>query len=118
LAGYAALAAIDHRDPASGADDDFAKAMEEIDLWDLGTLDMWKSKAVEIMREPRNRHAVERIAARLLRDRHIDGQLFDVLLSWADGEIDDAGLAAFEAMARDVAAREDEVISIRRPRTA
>lgn len=53
------------------------------------------------------------VPGRQLRDRNIDGPLFDTLLSWADGEIDDDGLAAFEAMAAGGAAVEGEVISIR-----
>jgi hypothetical protein len=99
LAGYAALAAAGLTEPEAGCDDDFEKAQDALDLWEMGAIEQWKSRAVEIMRQPENLRAVDLLAERLVRDRQMDGQLFAVLLSWADGEIDDEGLAQYEAMA-------------------
>jgi hypothetical protein len=51
----------------------------------MAPIDDWKSRAVEVMRQPDNVRAVEILSARLERDGCIDGQLFDVVLSSGGG---------------------------------
>jgi ATP-dependent Zn protease len=66
LAGYAALVAIDAPNAASGCDDDFDDAQEALERWQLGSVDGWKGRTIEMMRRPENVKAVGLVASKLL----------------------------------------------------
>jgi hypothetical protein len=97
--GYAALLVASHSEETSeaGADGDFEQAQAMIDFWGLAPLAEWKQRAVDLLVEPRNLHAVRAIAERLVADRHIEGDVLPVLLEHADGECSDEDLERFLA---------------------
>ena len=98
LAGYAALVAAgySHEVAMKGADSDMEKAEDLIESWGLQPdLAYWLDQAIEMMREPRNMAAVERVAAELEQRRTIDAQLADVLVDLSDGETTPAEFATF-----------------------
>jgi hypothetical protein len=98
-AGYAALivAGYSEADARRGADEDFAKAEDLIERWQLGTQAEWLARAVEFMRQPANVRAVEMLADRLLEHRRLNEEYADNLISLADGEWTKEEWEAWEA---------------------
>jgi len=97
LAGYAALTAIGASNADSGCGDDFRSAQEALERWKLGSLDEWKRRAVEMMRQPENVKAVELVASKLLAHGRLDECHVYVLVEVADGNMTPAELARFES---------------------
>jgi ATP-dependent Zn protease len=87
--GYAALMAAGHDEESAkeGADRDFAKAEGLIARFLSGDLTEWMARAVAMMREPRNVNAVTVVSDWLLREKTLDGDVIDLLVDLADGEI-------------------------------
>lgn len=79
-AGYAAML-------AAGYPEEQAIELCESDFVEAGhRLEVGKRKAVELMRRPENRLAVERVAEELLHRKRLDGDHILVLIDVADGE--------------------------------
>ncbi|MCC7193920.1 MAG: hypothetical protein IT356_00010 [Gemmatimonadaceae bacterium] len=98
-AGFAALVAAGHSTQVAeiGCDDDFKKAVAIIEFWDLGNLDTWKARAVDLMQRPENVRAVALIADQLLARERVDADHVQVLVDVADGETTVEELAQYLA---------------------
>lgn len=93
LAGYAAMIAAGYSEveAEAGADDDFEHAERLIADWlPEASLPRSKQRAVELMAESANRNAVAFVVEELLIRGTIDGQLLDLMLGYADGDITEA----------------------------
>lgn len=90
--GYAAMVAagVDHAVALGGTGDDFEQAQYLIDFWGLnGTLDAWRARAVELMRQPQNVAAIALLANHLLEHKRLDGDYVEAVVELSDGEITD-----------------------------
>jgi hypothetical protein len=96
LAGWAAVRAGGIGNPAQGCAQDFVRASELLQAWKLGSLKRWKRRALAIMRRPENMRAVALVAEKLQTYSRVDGQLFDLIVMRADGEIAPAYFASWE----------------------
>lgn len=98
-AGYAALVAVgvDQDTAMLGADDDFEHATHLIDFWALqGNLHSWRGEAVDFMRDPANRAAVQRVADELMAVKTLDMDDVEILVEIGDGEMTEAEYADFK----------------------
>jgi ATP-dependent Zn protease len=87
-AGYAALIAAGYSeaDATQGCGSDFDKAAGNA----YTTLEAAKTRAVELMREPKNIAAVQRVADELLRKNTLEPDEVAILIEIADGESSEA----------------------------
>jgi len=94
-AGYAALLAAGYPQEVAehGAWGDFEQAEQLIEYWGIGTPEEWRAKSVEFMARPENVAAVRRLADGLMQYKTIDGQLIDLFIAVADGEITEYDLS-------------------------
>lgn len=83
-AGYAACATAGMDDAREGCNDDFEKAEKIITGWNLDPLEEYLKKAVDLMRRPKNRRAVHRLANELLEHGIVDGQYVEAIIYVAD----------------------------------
>jgi hypothetical protein len=91
-AGYAAcvVAGFGEERASEGCGNDFDKAQDLIDFWQMGSLTDWQTKAVEFMSRPENVRAVDILAAHLLKHTTLEAEYLSVLISVADGETTEA----------------------------
>ncbi len=86
LGGYAACIAAGV--PAKGCNTDFNDANWLLMQWDLGSLDDWKSRAVEMMRLPSNKAAVRLVVERLIEAGEIEFDAVKACVVQADGDVE------------------------------
>jgi hypothetical protein len=99
-AGYAALAAtgVDESTARLGADSDFDRAIHLIEFWGLeGNLETWCQKAKELMGQPENLAAVQRVADELVRVRTVEFEDIDILVDITDGLATEDDYVRFKA---------------------
>lgn len=88
-AGYAACRALGHTEDEArhGCWDDFSKAEDLIQFWELGALDDWLQKALEFCVIPENTAAIRRVADGLMEHKTLGAGYVDLLVDLSDGKI-------------------------------
>jgi hypothetical protein len=81
------------KSPNTAHGGDFEEAEQLIESWELGTQEEWRAKSAELMARPENVSAVRRLADQLVQDRRIDGQLINLFVAVADGDITEERLS-------------------------
>jgi hypothetical protein len=100
-AGYASLIAHGYSNERAlvGCDDDFEKAFELIESWDLKlNLERYKALTVELMSQPMNLDAVKLLADYVLKRERVAGDVIEVLVELSDGDCTKAEFDRFMAM--------------------
>ena len=85
LAGYAACVAADLPLPQGGCNNDFNNANWALMRFDLGSLDVWKERAIEIMERDANRRAVALLVERLMKHEEISFDVVEACIAQVDG---------------------------------
>ena len=100
-AGYASLIAHGYSNERAlvGCDDDFEKAFELIEFWDLKlNLERYKALTVELMSQPMNLAAVQLLADYVLKKERVAGDVIEVLEELSDGDCTKAEFDRFMDM--------------------
>jgi hypothetical protein len=100
-AGYASLIAHGYSKELAlvGCDDDFEKAFELNESWDLKlNLERYKALTVELMSQPMNLTAVKLLADYVLKRERVAGDVIEVLVELSDGDCTKAEFDRFMAM--------------------
>ena len=100
-AGYASLIAHGYSNERAlvGCDDDFEKAFELIEFWDLKlNLERYKALTVELMSQPMNLAAVKLLADYVLKKERVAGDVIEVLVELSDGDCTKAEFDRFMDM--------------------
>ena len=100
-AGYASLIAHGYSNERAllGCDDDFDKAVELIESWDLQRgLEQYKELTVDLMSQPKNLAAVKLLADYILTRERIASEVIEVLVELSDGDCTKAEFDRFMAI--------------------
>ena len=96
-AGYAAelVSGAEEGSARIGARFDLSAAQEYCDRWRLGLVDEFIKSAMAEVSDSDNRNAIMRVAAELQLRRTLSGDVIELLIQVADGEISEEEYAAY-----------------------
>ena len=98
-AGYGALRSLGYPEEFSstGCGDDFGKAQDLIDNWELQSLDHWKMEATQLLSLPANATAVQSVAEALLKHKTLGPDYTTILVLTSSGIMSQLDCEQFEA---------------------